>query len=131
MRLGVSLRFFGLLLRPTRQGRGAEEIPRQQFSHQNEKSEHQYRNEAQNQCEQNQEAHRYSPQSIMPHATTALGNGFNRLLRRLGAMQADHRACVQAQKYRNDAAARQGQYFGIETAADSLDSSCDAAGARF
>src|SRR5258708_35605385 len=62
MRFRVSLRFLGWLRRPARQGRRAEEIPRQQFSHQNEKSERQHRGEAQNQCEHNQEAHRYSPQ---------------------------------------------------------------------
>jgi hypothetical protein len=131
MRLGVSLRFLSLLQRPARQGRRAEEIPRQQFSHQNEKSERQYRGEAQNQCEQYQQAHRYSPQSIMPHATAALGDRFGRLLRRVDAMQANHRTRVQEQQYRNDAAARQGQYFGIETAADGLEFSRDAAGAGF
>src|SRR5260370_35810950 len=131
MRFRFSLRFLGLLRRPVGQGGRAEEILRQQFSHQNEKSEHQYRNEAQNQCEQNQEAHRYSPQSIMPQATTTLGDGFNRLLRRMGAIQAHHRAGIQAQQYRNDAAASQGQYFGTETSPDSLYASRDSARARF
>jgi hypothetical protein len=66
-----------------------------------------------------------------PGAATTRGNRFNRLLRRVGAIHSNHRTCVQAHQNRNDAAARQRQDFGIETAADALDSSRDAARARF
>src|SRR5882757_2886553 len=132
MRFRFPIQRLRLLRRRTRQRRCAEEIPRQQLADQIQKPEYQYRNEAQYQCEQKKMAHRlFSPQSVVPDAVTAGGNGLNRLLPRWSAMQGKHRARVQKQQYRDDGAAGQRQHFGIEAAADILHSSRDSAGARF
>src|ERR1700722_20216924 len=47
------------------------------------------------------------------------------------ALQGHHGTCIQPKKYGNGTAAGQGQYLGIETDTDALDSSRDSAGARF